>query len=133
MQASLWGVMNWGPTGPACLPDTHPASGRRGPSSLRLRVHEELCFRGSFTGRFLSDRELRPPAAAVWQQHQAPQTQPREWVAPQERGRTSKHSFHPVPSHSTLPCWFLVFKAFYLLEDRRRAHRGALPQHSLNI
>lgn len=62
-----------------------------------------------------SHRELGSSAAAVGQQQQAPQTQPREWVAPQQRWRTSKHRLHAVPPQATLPRGLLVFETFDFL------------------
>lgn len=62
-----------------------------------------------------SHGELGSSAAAVGQQQQAPQTQPREWIAPQQRGRTSEHRLHAVPPQATLPRGLLVFEAFDFL------------------
>lgn len=62
-----------------------------------------------------SHGELGSSAAAVGQQQQAPQTQPREWIAPQQRGRTSEHRLHAVPPQATLPRGLLVFETFDFL------------------
>lgn len=85
-------------------------------------IQEILLWRRSSVGELhqstlLSDRKLRPAAATMSQQQQAPQTQACEWIAPQQRRWTAKHSFHSVPPHATLPCGLLVFKTFNLLQD----------------
>lgn len=64
-----------------------------------------------------SHRKLGSSAAAVGQQQQAPQTQPGERVAPQQRGRTSEHRLHAVPTQATLPRGLLVFETFDFLPE----------------
>lgn len=62
-----------------------------------------------------SNRELGSSAAAVGQQQQAPQTQPRERIAPQQRWRAAEHRLHAVPPQATLPSGLLVFETFDFL------------------
>lgn len=64
-----------------------------------------------------SHRELGSSAAAVGQQQQAPQTQPRERIAPQQRRRTSEHRLHAFPPQATLPRGLLVFETFDFLRE----------------
>lgn len=83
--------------------ETQPSVGALRPSGLSLAR--------SLTHSH-SHGELGSSAAAVGQQQQAPQTQPREWIAPQQRGRTSEHRLHAVPPQATLPRGLLVFETF---------------------
>lgn len=73
------------------------------------------CTASVWLARSHSHGELGSSAAAVGQQQQSPQTQPREWIAPQQRGRASEHRLHAVPPQATLPRGLLVFETFDFL------------------